>query len=106
MQNGSNFPHYGCGIALELLGAGMALELPPRLGDNQCQDEPLQRSRVLISALSLQGSDGSTALPSEPCHPGTLFHLFLCLCLGTTHTAPLCVQGVSRAAGWASGALG
>lgn len=94
MQNGSNFPHCGCGIALELLGARIALELPPRLGDNQCQDGPLQRSCVLISALSLQCSDGSTALPSESCHPGPLSHLFLCVTVGTwTHTAALCVLG-------------
>lgn len=94
MQNGSDFPHYGCGIALELLGAGMALELPPRLGDNQCQDEPLQRSHVLISALSLHsfawgalsrwGSVPAVSLPGE--HP---------------HSCSVCAGS-----GRASGALG
>lgn len=94
MQNGSNSPCCGRGITLELLGAGIALELPHRLGDNQCRDEPLQRTRVLISALSPQGSDGSTALPSEPGHPGPLSRPSLCVCMGTcAHTAALCVQG-------------
>lgn len=105
MQNGFNFPRCGCGIALEFLGTAMALELPPRLGDKQCQDEPLQRSRVLISTLPLQGSDGSTALPSESCHPGTLFRLFLCLPGEHPHSCSVCA-GWGRAAGWASGALG
>lgn len=98
MQNGSNSPHCGCGVALELLRAGIALELPHRRGDDQCQDE--QRSRVLISALSPQGSDGSTALPSEPSHPGPLSCPFLCVCMGTcAHRAALCVPRVPQQQG-------
>lgn len=92
MQNGSDFPHYGCGIALELLGAGMALELPPRLGDNQCARTSLCRGPMCSSQPF-----HSTALPGEPCHPGALFQL--CLCLGSTHTAALCVQGVAEQQG-------